>query len=125
MTWTNVGLIVAALVSLATAGVALWRASAQRGVDEATIERMQDEHDARRTARLYLLELYLDRDVDYHRDNREYIAGLKAVIRAAQAAGFIPEDPDHLPPHLRMFILSEPPKAPDLPPPAISKDKDH
>lgn len=121
--WSNIGLIGGMVVAVLTAGIALYRASAQRGLDSTTakkideeVKRLQTEHDARRTTRMLRLERYVDDNVDYQRRQSVYVNAIKTrvdeltvLVEEAIVAGFLPAHkmPGKLPPS---------PKPPPLPP---------
>lgn len=118
--WANIALIGGMVVAMLTAGVALYRASAQRGLDSTTtkkideeVKRLQTEHDQRRTKRVLRLEKYVDDNVDYQRRQGAYVNAIRTrvdelmvLVEEAISAGFLPEH--KLPGPL--------PKSPDLPP---------
>jgi hypothetical protein len=134
--WTNIGLVVGMVVAVITAGIALYRASAQRGLDQGTkrkideeVKRLQLEHDQRRTVRVLRLERYVDENVDYQRRQRQYqdehaeyqrrqesyLNQLTALLEEAIDAGCVPRDRLPTPPKPPTTPAPEPPPLPPMP----------
>lgn len=112
MSWGTGSLIGGIIAAIVMAAIAVYRARPQRDIDvvskskiEGEVKRLQTEHDRRRTIRLLRLEKYLDLDVEYHRENRDYQAMLVKLIKECIANKILPDGTE----------LSEPPDPPDLP----------
>lgn len=110
--WGTGTLIGGILTACILAVIAIYRAKPQKDIDvvsktkiEQEVKRLQSEHDRRRTIRLLRLEKYLDQDVQYHRDNRDYQATLVTLLKECIANNMLPGD----------TILGDPPEPPDLP----------
>lgn len=112
--WSNIALIGGIVVAIVTAGIALYRASAQRGLDTGTrkkideeVKRLQTEHDERRTRRVLRLERYVDENVDYQRRQKQYLNKLTTLLEEAIDAGYVPRH--------RLPVAPEPPPLPPMP----------
>jgi hypothetical protein len=112
MSLGTLSLIGGIISAVALAIIAIYRAKPQKDIDvvskakiEAEVKRLQAAHDRRRTIRLLRLEKYLDADVQYHRDSRDYQAKLVELLERCIANKLLPEG----------TIIGEPPEPPDLP----------
>jgi hypothetical protein len=109
--WQNFVLVGGLAVAILTALIALYRASAQKGLDQGTkqkideeVRRLQTDHDRRRTVRVLRLERYVDHDITYHRLQKIYLNKLTDLLEQAIREGFLPE-----------VDLPRPPDPPELP----------
>lgn len=110
--WGTGTLIGGILTACILAVIAIYRAKPQKDIDvvskgkiEEEVKRLQTEHDRRRTIRLLRLEKYLDQDVQYHRENRDYQQTLVILIKECITNGMLPDG----------TALGDPPEPPDLP----------
>jgi len=125
MDWGTGTLVGGILSALVLAVIAVYRARPQRDIDvvskakiEAEVDRLQAEHDRKRTVRLLRLEEYLLADVQYHRASKIYQiklvdrqAKLEQILERCIASGLIP-DGEHL---ADIEALGPPPDPPGLP----------